>query len=151
MNQRGCTTPFIIIFIIAAGIGGYMLSEYRTGKEKYSSPLMLKSKCQEDGKKISDERIKMHPLDTFSPNPKYTYNEKMTTCLYAHSHMAPPLLGVGTSYRYNAFIVDIYTNQPIIEYSAPDGKELGPVSRDDFNRKYKELFLTMADFPFGTE
>lgn len=151
-SLKGCITPLIaVILITAAGISGYMLSEYRMAKEKSSSLLILKSKCQEDGERISDERVKVHPSDTFSPNPRYTYSEKLTTCLYAHSYMGPPLLGVGKSYRYNAFITDIYTNQPIIEYSAPDGKQLGSVSRDDFNRKYKELFLTTADFPFGTE
>lgn len=148
MNQKGFIVPLLaIILVIAAGIGGYEFLKYQKERGASSSLLMLKSKCREDGKSVADERIKMYSRDLliFTRDPQYTYNESLKTCLYAHSYMGGPLPGAG-GVKYNAFIMDVYTNRPIIDYSEIAGEQLGSISRDDFNKKYKELFQTAENF-----
>ena len=151
MTKKGFITPLIIVvtlIALAAAIGGYMFLKYQ--KEKGISPslLMLKSKCREDGKRFSEDMIKTYYGDHYIGTPQYVYNAKLDTCLYAHSYGGEPIIGVGKIYRHNAFIIDIYTNHPIIEYTETDGEQLGDVSKDDFNKKYKELFQTTTNFPF---
>ena len=139
--SKGFITPLIaivIVVIIAAGIGGYAFFRYQRIKND-TSLIMLKSKCREDGKRGSDEWIKRYYQDTFLLDPQYAYNVKLNTCLYAQSYIE----GQTT---YGAFIVDAYANQAIIEYTQRDGQQVGPISKDDFNKKYKELFQTTKDF-----
>jgi len=135
MNQKGFIIPLLaIILIIAAGIGGYVLSL----KNHSSALIILKSKCREDGKKVHDEQVKRYYDDTFIGDPQYTYNEHLNTCLYAQRYIEGA--------NINALIKDIYTNRSIIEYvEYIGGKQLEPVSKDDFNKKYRELFQTTTN------
>ena len=140
-HSKGFIVPIIaivIVVVLAAGIGGYMFLQYQ--KAQNDTPLiMLKSKCREDGKKVSGEWIKRYYQDTFLLDPQYAYNVKLRTCLYAQSY--------DEGITYGAFVIDAYTNQTIIEYTQTNGKQVGPISKADFNEKYKELFQTAEDFP----
>jgi hypothetical protein len=87
--------------------------------------LKLKNQCLEVGKKARDEWVaKYREAFLFSDYPEYAYSESLNTCLYADSYSTPNdsrLNGPGYN-REVRFILDVFTNKTLIEYTAIDGK-----------------------------
>jgi hypothetical protein len=112
--------------------------------------LSLKSKCREDGERVRLEWKKTYFQDTFSDEPEYTYNRERRTCLWLGEYSGPSfdrqetagsstpkLIRVQTHVR---FILDVYTNRTLIEYTEHDGQQIGDVTKAEFERVRKQLF-----------
>lgn len=111
--------------------------------------ISLKSKCREDGEKVRVEWKRTYYQDVFSDEPEYVYNQSLKTCLWIDEYTGPsidsePVVGSSVprlvSVRTHVkFILDIYTNKTLVEYTEHDGKQIGDVSAADFNRRKAQL------------
>ena len=108
-------------------------------------PLALKSKCREDGEKIRSEWKRTYFQDVFSDEPQYVYNRSLQTCFWLGEYTGPSidrgsagkLVPVQTHVQ---FILDVYTNKTLIEYTEHNGEQIGDVSKADFQRRKSQLF-----------
>ena len=117
-------------------------------KEDNAQLLALKSKCREDGEKVRAEWKRTYFQDTFSDEPEYGYSPALKTCLWIGEYRGPSvdvqpagggkdkLIPVQTHVQ---FILDVYTNKTLIEYTEHNGKQIGDVSEADFKRRKAEL------------
>jgi hypothetical protein len=69
---------------------------------------------------------------TFTNEPQYSYNPSLKTCLWADEYWSPT--------DHVQFILDVYTNKTLIEYTEQGIKQIGDVSYTDFARRKAELF-----------
>ena len=91
---------------------------------------------------------KTYYQDTFSDEPEYTYNRELKTCLWLGEYRGPSIdtEEVGGKSRlmpvqtHVQFILDVFTNKPLIEYTEHNGKQIGDVSEADFKKRKTELF-----------
>jgi hypothetical protein len=138
MNRLGAAILMYLVFLI----GG--CDSVTRRREEDLRVLTLKSKCREDGEKVRSEWKRTYYLDTFSDEPGYSYSEPLKTCLWIDEYTGPAidfesvagrsvpkLVSVRTHVK---FILDVYTNKPLIEYTEHDGKQIGDVSEADFKR-----------------
>ncbi len=109
------------------------------GRER--EELALKAACAEAGKKARKEWLEQYHGEHFSDSPEYAYSASLKTCLYADSYDdtgGNPLYP--TTVREVAFVLDVYSNKILVEYTAYDGKPLpGSPSRDEFDKKKAAL------------
>jgi hypothetical protein len=108
--------------------------------------ISLKSKCREDGEKTRAEWKKTYFQDTFADEPEYSYNPTLKTCLWLGEYRGPAGIIEPTTKKaayvqtHVKFILDVYTNKTIIEYTEHDGKQIGDVTEATFNQRKAELF-----------
>ena len=108
--------------------------------------LSLKSKCREDGEKVRSEWKKTYWQDVFSDDAEYAYNPSLKTCLWFGEYHGPsmdkePATGKLIAVQANVkFILDVYTNKTLIEYTEHNGQQIGDVSEAHFNQRKAELF-----------
>jgi hypothetical protein len=87
----------------------------------------MKSQCAEAGAKARAEWIEKYYGEHFSEAPEYAYNASLNTCLYADSYWDTTNLVVkigGGNKIEVRFVLDVYTNKTLIEYTAYDGKAI---------------------------
>src|SRR6266436_10100688 len=83
----------------------------------------LKSKCREDGVKVRSEWKKTFYQDIFSDEPEYAYNPSLKTCLWLGEYRGPSMDKEPTTGKlipvqtHVHFILDVYTNKTLIEYT----------------------------------
>lgn len=132
----------LLICGICAGVGCGTNSASRRND---LALLQLKSKCREDGEKTRATWKTRYYQDTFSDEPQYAYSESLQTCLWLDEYRGPSfdrnasgkIIPVQTRVR---FILDIYSNKPLIEYTEHGGEQIGDVSLAAFNQKRAEFF-----------
>lgn len=104
--------------------------------------LALKSKCMKDGAMKHDEWVKNYFRETFLGDPEYAYNSKLNTCLYSQEYIGEsalaPLGGLGEIDDY--FVLDVYSNQVILEYTENNGKVISNISKVEYDQQKAELF-----------
>jgi hypothetical protein len=101
------------------------------------STLVLKSKCREDGRKVRAEWISRYRGNTFFDSDEYAYNPNLKTCLWFGEYTRP--IGALGGQIYAKFIVDVYANKKLIEFTEQTGKQMGTVSEANFDKKKAEL------------
>ena len=108
--------------------------------------LSLKSKCRQDGERVRQEWQRTYFQDVFSDEPQYVYNRQLKTCLWLGEYTGPSLdsddatsnlISVQTHVK---FILDVYTNKTLIEYTEHNGKPIGEVTEAAFVQRKAELF-----------
>jgi hypothetical protein len=118
-------------------------------KQDNAQLLALKSKCREDGEKVRAEWKRTYFQDRFSDEPEYSYSPSLKTCLWIGEYRGPSVdvesTGGGKDklvpvQTHVQFILDVYTNKPLVEFTEHDGKQIGDVSEADFKRRKAELF-----------
>jgi hypothetical protein len=129
--------------IAAATLGLALLSCAPQRTEDNGALLKLKSQCQEAGEKARAEWVAKYDREHFSETPEYAYNESLHTCLYADSYWDTENLIVkmgGGNMVEVRFILDVYTNKTLIEYTAYDGKPIeGSPSEAKFEAEKRRL------------
>lgn len=95
--------------------------------------------CQVAAKKLHDAYLITYAGEVYQFQSHQTYNTVEGTCFYAQSYTGTKK---GTGDFSNALIIDTATEKTVIEYNAESGKQVGKVTKDDFNAKYQELFAT---------
>jgi len=105
--------------------------------------LKMKSQCADAGAKARAEWIKEYKGEHFSETPEYAYNASLNTCLYADSYWDTenPLLKLeGGKMVEVRFVLDVYTNKTLIEYTAYDAKPIkGSPSEAQFEAEKRRL------------
>jgi hypothetical protein len=105
--------------------------------------LKLKGECLEAGKKARTEWVAKYDHEHFSEMPEYAYNPSLNTCLYADSYWdnENPLVKSGGGNMVEVrFVLDVYTNKTLIEYTAYDGKPIkGSPSEAKFEAEKRRL------------
>ena len=105
--------------------------------------LKLKSECQEAGEKARGQWVAKYDQEHFSQTPEYAYNAALNTCLYADSYWdnENPLVKMGGGNMVEVrFVLDVYTNKTLIEYTAYDGKPIqGSPSEAKFEAEKRRL------------
>jgi hypothetical protein len=94
--------------------------------------LALKSKCREDGDKARQEWARTYFGEQFSKEPEYAYSPSLKTCIWLGEYWGPASLEPGEIHV--RFILDVYSNKILIEYTALNGKQIGDVSAAEFER-----------------
>lgn len=143
-----CASGIVAILCALFTISG--CSNSTSNQEKDLRLLALKSKCREDGEKVRSEWKQRYYQDVFSEEPEYSYNQSLNTCLWLGEYRGksadwlpvpgrsvPKIVSVQTHVQ---FILDIYTNKTLIEYTEHDGKQIGDVSKADFETDKTRLF-----------
>jgi hypothetical protein len=108
--------------------------------------ISLKSKCREDGEKVRLEWKNTYYQDVFSDEPEYAYNPSLKTCLWLGEYRGPSIDKEPTTGRlipvqtHVIFILDVYSNKTLIEYTEHNGQQIGDISETDFRRRKAELF-----------
>lgn len=132
--------------IVLGGISAIVGCERGSGTQTDDLRLLsLKSKCRDEGVKVFQEWKKTFFQDTFSDASEYTYNPALKTCLWLGEYYGPSfdrdkagkLVPVQTHVK---LIVDVYTNKPLIEFTAHGAEQIGDVSEKEFNAKRADLF-----------
>jgi hypothetical protein len=111
--------------------------------ENSAVALKMKSQCAEAGAKARAEWINKYKGEHFSDTPEYAYNASLNTCLYADSYWDTENLVVklgGGNMVEVSFVLDVYTNKTLIEYTAYDGKPIkGSPSEAQFEAEKRRL------------
>ena len=111
--------------------------------EDSGSLLKMKSECAEAGAKARAEWAAQYNREHFSETPEYAYNASLNTCLYADSYWddVNPIVKLGGGNRSEVrFVLDVYTNKTLIEYTAYDGKPIeGSPSEAKFEGEKRRL------------
>jgi hypothetical protein len=89
--------------------------------------LRLKSQCKEAGEKARNTWTSQYANESFSGSPEYGYSASLKTCLYADEYtdvddgrsVARALLQ--TKSRRDRFVLDVYSNKVLCEYTEHDG------------------------------
>lgn len=108
--------------------------------------MSLKSKCREDGDKVRSAWKATYYQDTFSDEPEYAYSPSLKTCLWLGEYSGPsvdkdPRTGKLIPVRAHVkFILDVYTNKSLIEYTEHNGQQIGDISEADFMRQKARWF-----------
>ena len=92
-----------------------------------SVALKMKSQCQEAGEQARAKWVAEYNREHFSATPEYAYNASLNTCLYADSYWdnENPVVKMGGGNMVQVrFVLDVYTNKTLIEYTAYDGKPI---------------------------
>jgi len=95
--------------------------------ENRAVTLKMKSQCAEAGAEARAEWVAKYHGENFSDTPEYAYNAALNTCLYADSYWDTTNLVVklgGGNMVEVRFVLDVYTNKTLIEYTAYDGKPI---------------------------
>jgi hypothetical protein len=119
--------------------------------------LKLKEQCRAAGAKTRAEWTAKYPTETFSDSPEYAYSPRLKTCLYADEYTdvddgSPAYAFLqGVKSRRDRFVVDVYTNKVLLEYTEHDGRsittESDPVmcrSEKEFEQRRASLFEVIA-------
>jgi hypothetical protein len=114
------------------------------GSENNAALLKLKGQCQEAGAKARSEWVAKYHGETFSDEPEYAYNATLNTCLYADSYTdnETNLFAklAGATHVEVRFVLDVYSNKTLIEYTAYDGKAIsGSPSEATFEAEKRRL------------
>jgi len=150
LEVEGCykgqmRTPSILLLLLMAMLIASCQKSASEGVDALKL-MSLKSKCREDGEKARLEWKKTYYQDTFSDEPEYAYNPALNTCLWLGEYTGPSadrdestgkIVPVQTHVR---FILDVYTNKTLIEYTEHDGQQIGDVSAMAFNLRKTQLF-----------
>ena len=99
--------------------------------------LGLKSKCREDADKARQEWARTYFGEQFSKEPEYAYSPTLKTCVWVGEYWGPASLESGEIHV--RFILDVYSNKTLIEYTALNHKQIGDISMEEFERKRMEL------------
>jgi len=131
---------FVVFFVMLASGGCTVTPEPKPSELEI---LALKSKCREDGMKVSKEWEQRYFGNTFPSDQLYSYNQAFHTCLwlveYVHiGRLGADLKPVDDSHKL--LILDIYSNRILSEFTRHNGVVVGDVSEADFNRLKGQLF-----------
>ncbi len=124
-------------------LGGPGCSPSRT--QDTAATLRLKQQCHEAGAKARAEWVARYPEEHFSDEPEYAYNVRLNTCLYCDSYTdnGPVPLFPNVKSREDRFILDVYSNKVLIEYTAHDGMHVpGTSSKAEFEAARRRLMGT---------
>ena len=127
-----------VALLVIAGLGCA-----RSRLQDPEALLKLKQRCGEAGAKARAEWIAKYDKEHFSETPEYAYNASLNTCLYADSYWDNENLIVkmgGGNMVEVRFVLDVYTNKTLIEYTAYDGKAIeGSPSEAQFEAEKRRL------------
>jgi hypothetical protein len=141
---------FFSALIVVSGCGetASKQSDLDSSPKLESDPQMLtmKSKCREDGDKVRAEWARTYFSEQFSKEPEYAYSPSLKTCIWVGEYWGKSALLPGE--MHVRFLLDVYSNKTLIEYTANDGKPIGEISAMDFERKRMEILgLDKPDEP----
>src|SRR5260221_6761763 len=92
--------------------------------------LRMKNQCKEAGEKAEAEWVARYTRETFSDSPEYAYSPKLNTCLYADEYTdvntgrSIELGLLGAKSRRDRFVLDVYTNKVLLEYTEHNGQSI---------------------------
>lgn len=125
-------------------------------RERSSQPqeaqLRMKERCAQAGLKARQGWLAKYQGETFSDTPEYGYSERLNTCLYADEYSdSGPGSGaslVGASSRQDRFVLDVFANKILAEYTEHDGRSITTESDAVMCRTEKEFDTRKAEL-FG--
>ena len=111
----------------------------------------MKARCRDAGESLRREWVARYATETFSDAPEYSYCDSLKTCLYADDYIDAGNTTVNALLKANSrrdwFIVDVYTNKVLVEYTEHDGQsitdEVDPVmcrTKIEFDERKTRLF-----------
>jgi hypothetical protein len=127
MNTRIFVGPIALAMVLLCGCSRHAAQS--EGAVSSESVLRMKAQCAEVGKRARDEWVMKYDHETFSDSPEYGYSAALNTCLYAdeYTDVNPgarvPLLS-GTKSRRDRFVLDVYSDKVLAEYTEHDGKPI---------------------------
>ena|ERR1044071_2531572 len=111
--------------------------------------LRMKQRCAEAGLKARHDWVARYHGETFSDSPEYSYSQRLNTCLYAdeYSDIGSGAALVGAKSRRDRFVLDVFANKILAEYTEHDGHSITPSSdavmcrtEDEFIARKAKLF-----------
>ena len=145
------------VLILALGGGCSTGGEPSVNRE---AQLRMKSVCREAGQKARRGWLAQYPRETFSDSPEFGYSASLNTCLYSDEYTdldngtSIPHALLGAKVRRDRFVLDVYTNKVLLEYTEHDGRSIttaaDPImcrTEAEFNAKKAELFGASGSTP----
>jgi hypothetical protein len=124
-----------------------MACEKRSSAEVREARLRMKERCAQAGIKVQQEWHNRYQGETFSDQPEYGYNERLNTCLYADEYWDSGTPMVGGASRHDRFVLDVFANRILAEYTEHDGRSItaaaDPVmcrTEEEFAARKAQLF-----------
>lgn len=147
MASRPCGWIRLVVTIGAGCSTGAERSEDREAQ------LRMKATCAEAGQKARRDWVAQYPSETFSNSPEFAYNGRLNTCLYYDEYTdtgtgaSIPHALMNTKTRRDRFVLDVYANKVLLEYTEHDGRPItanpDPImcrTEAEFNTKKAGLF-----------
>ena len=138
MNNKFLTYSISVsILLVSISISFYLfkvlpdINKQKLNLEIQQNIEAIKTKCTELGKEQYAQELKISNNKTSFGVPVYFYNEKLSQCLYENVFIAE-------NYTSN-YVVDLYTNKPILESDYSNSKLQYGLTKDEFNKKAYEL------------
>src|SRR5207248_1822769 len=88
--------------------------------------MRMKERCAEAGLRARQDWVARYHGETFSDSPEYGYSGRLNTCLYAdeYSDSGGGAALVGASSRRDRFVLDVFANKILSEYTEHDGRSI---------------------------
>jgi hypothetical protein len=102
----------------------------------------LKARCAEAGRATRKALVTdYHYNENLLGDAEYAYNQRLNTCLYADSYNLVGKIPAfpNTEVRHWAFVQDLSSNKILVEYEEHDSKTAGPLSKEEFKKRKREL------------
>lgn len=142
MNRWQWGFSGLAVVAIAAGC-----SDGAHRSEDREAQLRMKATCGQAGRKARQQLVAQYPSERFSDSPEFGYNARLNTCLYSDEYTDTGDALVNAKSRRDRFVLDVYSNKVLLEYTEHDGHSI-TTARDpvacrtdaEFNAKKAELF-----------